>query len=88
MSPWAEFREQLTQVRVCSPAMAGCALEPRFLGFRVCGVKVGVICLCVCSRGSMRLGRKEEGQWGLAGLSQVGQDTGGPGALAQGLMRP
>lgn len=88
MSPWAELREQLAQVRVCSLAMAGCALEPRFLGFRVCGVKVGVIRLCVCSRSPVRLGRKEEGQWGLAELSQVGRDTGGPGALAQGEMRP
>lgn len=36
----------------------------------------------------MRLGKKEEGQWGLASLSQVGSDTGGPGALAQRGMRP
>lgn len=64
--------------------MAGCALEPRFSGSRVCGMKLRVSGLCVCSRSPMRLARKVEGQWGLAGLSQVGRYSGCPGALAQG----
>lgn len=81
-----DLREQFAQARVCNQAMLG--LEPRFLGSSVPGLKVGVIKLGVCSRSPMRLGRKEEGQWGFARLSQVGCDTRGPGALAQGGMRP
>lgn len=84
MSSEAELREQLARVRVCSLSVAGCALEPRFLGPRVCDIKLGVTELFVWSRSPMKQARKVEGQCGFARLSQVGHDAGGPGALAQG----